>query len=129
VLKALSYNFDAIVRDLQAKNPNITAIAILTLDGQVLYQTNNWNVVQDAPNLIAAWREKAPSIYVQGIKYSTLSATDERLVATNVSGMGHIIMATARYRALLMAYVTPQGDTQGSYVDISRAAAQLGSMF
>jgi len=124
----LSYNFDAIVRDLQAKNPNITAIAILTLDGQVLYQTNNWNVVQDAPNLIAAWREKAPSIYVQGIKYSTLSATDERLVATNVSGMGHIIMATARYRALLMAYVTPQGDTQGSYVDISRAAAQLGSM-
>ena len=129
MLKALSYNFDAIVRDLQAKNPNITAIAILTLDGQVLYQTNNWNVVQDAPNLIAAWREKAPSIYVQGIKYSTLSATDERLVATNVSGMGHIIMATARYRALLMAYVTPQGDTQGSYVDISRAAAQLGSMF
>nr|MDO8090512.1 profilin family protein [Candidatus Sigynarchaeota archaeon] len=128
-MKALSYNFDAIVRDLQAKNPNITAIAILTLDGQVLYQTNNWNVVQDAPNLIAAWREKAPSIYVQGIKYSTLSATDERLVATNVSGMGHIIMATARYRALLMAYVTPQGDTQGSYVDISRAAAQLGSMF
>ena len=128
MLKALSYNFDAIVRDLQAKNPNITAIAILTLDGQVLYQTNNWNVVQDAPNLIAAWREKAPSIYVQGIKYSTLSATDERLVATNVSGMGHIIMATARYRALLMAYVTPQGDTQGSYVDISRAAAQLGSM-
>ncbi|MHA1208125.1 MAG: profilin family protein [Candidatus Freyarchaeota archaeon] len=127
-MKALSYNFDAIVRDLQAKNPNITAIAILTLDGQVLYQTNNWNVVQDAPNLIAAWREKAPSIYVQGIKYSTLSATDERLVATNVSGMGHIIMATARYRALLMAYVTPQGDTQGSYVDISRAAAQLGSM-
>ncbi|MEX2705756.1 MAG: profilin family protein [Candidatus Freyrarchaeum guaymaensis] len=125
----MSYNFDAIVRDLQAKNPNITAIAILTLDGQVLYQTNNWNVVQDAPNLIAAWREKAPSIYVQGIKYSTLSATDERLVATNVSGMGHIIMATARYRALLMAYVTPQGDTQGSYVDISRAAAQLGSMF
>ncbi|MHA1261071.1 MAG: profilin family protein [Candidatus Freyarchaeota archaeon] len=124
----MSYNFDAIVRDLQAKNPNITAIAILTLDGQVLYQTNNWNVVQDAPNLIAAWREKAPSIYVQGIKYSTLSATDERLVATNVSGMGHIIMATARYRALLMAYVTPQGDTQGSYVDISRAAAQLGSM-
>jgi len=124
----LSYNFDAIVRDLQAKNPNITAIAILTLDGQVLYQTNNWNVVQDAPNLIAAWREKAPSIYVQGIKYSTLSATDERLVATNVSGMGHIIMATARYRALLMAYVTPQGDTQGSYVDVSRAAAQLGSM-
>ncbi|MHA1429574.1 MAG: profilin family protein [Candidatus Freyarchaeota archaeon] len=127
-MKALSYNFDAIVRDLQAKNPNITAIAILTLDGQVLYQTNNWNVVQDAPNLIAAWREKAPSIYVQGIKYSTLSATDERLVATNVSGMGHIIMATARYRALLMAYVTPQGDTQGSYVDVSRAAAQLGSM-
>ena len=124
----MSYNFDAIVRDLQAKNPNITAIAILTLDGQVLYQTNNWNVVQDAPNLIAAWREKAPSIYVQGIKYSTLSTTDERLVATNVSGMGHIIMATARYRALLMAYVTPQGDTQGSYVDVSRAAAQLGSM-
>jgi hypothetical protein len=124
----MSSNFDYIVQQLQAKNPNVTAVAILTLDGQVMYQTDNWNVVPDAPNLISAWREKQPSILVQGIKYSTLSATDERLVATNVSGMGHIIMATARYRALLMAYVTPQGDTQGSYVDVSRAAAQLGAM-
>jgi predicted regulator of Ras-like GTPase activity (Roadblock/LC7/MglB family) len=128
VWKALASNFDSVIAQLQAKNPNVTAIAILTLDGQVMYQTNNWNIVTDAPNLIAAWREKQPSIYVQGIKYSTLSSTDERLVATNVSGMGHIIMATARYRALLMAYVTPQGDTQGSYVDVSRAAAQLGAM-
>jgi hypothetical protein len=127
VLKALS-NVDSIIVQLQGKNPNVTAIAILSLDGQVMWQTNNWNVVEDAPNLISAWKEKAPSIFVQGIKYSTLSATDERLVATNVSGMGHIIMATARYRALLMAYVTPQGDTQGSYVDVSRAASQLGAM-
>ncbi|MFB0559919.1 MAG: profilin family protein [Candidatus Lokiarchaeia archaeon] len=124
----MASNFDSVIAQLQAKNPSVTAIAILTLDGQVMYQTNNWNIVADAPNLIAAWREKQPSIYVQGIKYSTLSATDERLVATNVSGMGHIIMATARYRALLMAYVTPEGDTQGSYVDVSRAAAQLGTM-
>lgn len=124
----MASNFDSVIAQLQARNPNVTAIAILTLDGKVMYQTNNWNVVADAPNLISAWREKAPSILVQGIKYSTLSSTDERLVATNVSGMGHIIMATARYRALLMAYVTPQGDTQGSYVDVSRAAAQLGAM-
>lgn len=127
MLKALS-NVDSIIIQLQGKNPNVTAVAIISLEGQVMWQTSNWNVVDDAPNLIAAWRDKAPSILVQGIKYSTLSATDERLVATNISGMGHIIMATARYRALLMAYVTPQGDTQGSYVDVSRAAAQLGAV-
>ncbi|WXG40269.1 MAG: profilin family protein [Candidatus Freyarchaeum deiterrae] len=121
-------NVDSIIIQLQGKNPNVTAVAIISLEGQVMWQTSNWNVVDDAPNLIAAWRDKAPSILVQGIKYSTLSATDERLVATNISGMGHIIMATARYRALLMAYVTPQGDTQGSYVDVSRAAAQLGAV-
>lgn len=91
-------NVDSIIIQLQGKNPNVTAVAIISLEGQVMWQTSNWNVVDDAPNLIAAWRDKAPSILVQGIKYSTLSATDERLVATNISGMGHIIMATARYR-------------------------------
>ncbi len=115
----------AIINELLSSNENITAAAVLTNDGRVIYQTDNWDVTGDAPSLISAWRERAPSISVQGIKYSVLQTTEERLVATNVSGLGHIILATAQYRGLLLAYVTPQGDTGGSYVDVSRAAMKL----
>ncbi len=115
----------AVINELISANENITAVAVLTNDGRVIYQTENWDVRGDAPNLISAWREKAPAISVQGIKYSVLQTTEERLVATNVSGLGHIIMATIRYHGLLLTYVSPQGDTGGSYVDVSRAAMRL----
>jgi len=115
----------AVINELISANENVTAAAVLTNDGRVIYQTENWDVRGDATSLISAWREKAPAISVQGIKYSVLQSTEERLVATNVSGLGHIIMATIQYRGVLLAYVSPQGDTGGSYVDVSRAAMRL----
>ncbi|MEM1657518.1 MAG: hypothetical protein QXK94_00570 [Candidatus Jordarchaeales archaeon] len=115
----------SVINELLSTNENITAAAVITNDGRIIYQTNNWDVSVDAPSLIASWREKAPAISVQGIKYSVLQTTEERLVATNVSGLGHIILATIQRRGFLMVYVTPQGDAGGSYVDVSRAAMKL----
>jgi len=129
--RSLSLSVDqivAIVNELLSSNENITAAAVLTNDGRVIYQTDNWDVTGDVAGLLSAWREKAASISIQGIKYSVLQATEERLIATNVSGLGHIILSTAQYRGILLVYVAPQGDTGGSYVDVSRAAVKLGQV-
>lgn len=114
-----------VINELISANENITAAAVITNDGRMIYQTQNWDVTGDIMGLLSAWREKAPAISVQGIKYSVLQATEERLVATNVSGLGHIILATIQHRGFLLVYVSPQGDAGGSYVDVSRAAMRL----
>jgi hypothetical protein len=114
---------DTVVKNLFGKNKTIGAVAILDYNGRVLYTTQNWRV--DGSRVINSWRRREPSVLVQNVKYSTLQATEERLVATNVYGKGHIVMSTIRGKGMLIAYVLPKGDAQSSYADITRTADQI----
>jgi predicted regulator of Ras-like GTPase activity (Roadblock/LC7/MglB family) len=119
----MSSQIESVVRDLIGVNNTIGAIAVLDNSGRVIYATENWKV--DGSDVINSWRKKDSSVTIQSVKYSTLQTTEERLIATNVSGKGHIVMSTVGDKALLIAYVLPQGDAQGSYADVCRAADQI----
>jgi predicted regulator of Ras-like GTPase activity (Roadblock/LC7/MglB family) len=114
---------DDIFKDLVSANKTIGAAAVLDPSGRVVYTTQNWKI--NGNELIASWRNKAPAVSVQNVKYSTLQATEERLIATNVSGKGHIVMSTVGEKGVLIAYVTAQGDPQVGYADVARAAAMI----
>jgi len=119
----MSSRIESVVRDLFTVNNTIGAIAVLDKDGRVLYATENWKV--NGNEVINSWRNKDPSVTIQNVRYSTLQTTEERLIATNVSGKGHIVMSIVGDKALLIAYVLPKGDAQGSYADVCRAADQI----
>ncbi|MFX0134515.1 MAG: hypothetical protein ACFFDN_12820 [Candidatus Hodarchaeota archaeon] len=70
---------------------------------------------------MSSWRQQQPSIVVQGIKYSTLQCTQERLVATNIMGQGHIVCANFKDQHITIAYVTPDGGAGVAYMDVARA--------
>jgi predicted regulator of Ras-like GTPase activity (Roadblock/LC7/MglB family) len=120
---AVGGQIDDVVKDLVSVNTTIGAIAVLDSNGNVVYATQNWKV--NGTELIAMWRNKAPAVSVQNVKYSTLQATEERLIATNVAGKGHIVMSTVGEKGVLIAYVTAQGDPGVSYADVARAAAAI----
>jgi hypothetical protein len=122
----MSSRIEGVVRNLFTENNTIGAIAVLDKNGRVLYATENWKV--NGNELINSWRNKDPSVTIQNVRYSTLQTTEERLIATNVSGKGHIVMSTVGDKALLIAYILPQGDAQGSYADVCRAADQIRSV-
>jgi hypothetical protein len=121
----MSSQIESVVRGLFTVNDKIGAIAVLDNRGKVIYTTENWKV--NGSEVINSWRKKDASVTIQNVKYSTLQTTEERLIATNVSGKGHIVMSTVGDKALLIAYVLPQGDAQGSYADVCRAADQIRS--
>jgi hypothetical protein len=116
-------SFDEIFKNLISGNNTIGAMAVLDNSGKVVYATQNWKV--NGGELINSWRNKDPSVSIQSVKYSTLSVTEERLIATNVGGKGHIVMSTIGDKGIVIAYVTPQGDPGGSYADICRAADMI----
>ncbi|WXG43307.1 MAG: hypothetical protein WED04_04580 [Promethearchaeati archaeon SRVP18_Atabeyarchaeia-1] len=118
---------DDVVKDLVSVNNTIGAIAVIDSNGRVVYATQNWKV--DGAELINSWRNKAPSVSVQSVRYSTLQATEERLIAKNVAGKGHIVMSTVGEKGVLIAYVTAQGDPQVGYADVARAAASIRDAF
>jgi hypothetical protein len=119
-------SLDDVFKSLTAANNTIGAMAVLDNSGNVVYATQNWKV--NGGDLINSWRNKDPAVSIQSVKYSTLSVTEERLIATNVGGKGHIVMSTVGDKGIVIAYVTPQGDPGGSYADICRAADMIRSI-
>ncbi|MHA1144596.1 MAG: hypothetical protein ACTSRW_07660 [Candidatus Helarchaeota archaeon] len=109
------------IRGLMDKNNSVTAVTITNGQGEVIFQTSNWDITSDIILLLNSWRQQAPSITVQGIKYSILQCTPERLVGTNVMGMGHIVATNNRDQQIMIAYVTPEGGAGVAYMDVARA--------
>jgi len=117
-------NIDYFVRDLMNLNPTIMAITYMNENGNIIYQTSNWDISPDTIGVLNSWRQQAPSIVVQGVKYSVLQCTPERLVSTNILGQGHIVAASERSRVLLV-YITPDGGAGPAYMDVARVLNQI----
>ncbi|MHA1409092.1 MAG: profilin family protein [Candidatus Odinarchaeia archaeon] len=110
-------------KNLMTNNNTITATAVISLDGSILYQTQNWTV--DGGSIINSFKNKEPSLNIQGIKYSTLDVNEDRLIATNVAGQGHIVAAAVGTKALLVAYVNSSGDPRSAYIEVDKTAREL----
>ncbi len=115
---------DYIIRELINSNNTITAATLLTPEGNIVFQTSNWDISSDIIGVLNSWRQQSPSVIVQGIKYSTLQCTPERLVSTNILGQGHIVASSERNK-ILLAYVTPDGGAGVAYMDVARALSQI----
>ncbi|MHA1785581.1 MAG: hypothetical protein ACTSX4_03695 [Candidatus Helarchaeota archaeon] len=120
----MSY-FEEAINKLFEVNKTITAVTVMDGSGNVLYQTSNWDITADIISTLNAWRKQEHSIIIQGIKYSILQCTKERLVATNVMGQGHIVSANAKDQYITLAYVTPDGGAGVAYMDVARVNDEL----
>ncbi len=105
---------------------DIGATAVISLTGQVVYQSSNWNV--DPAHIINVYKNKEPTVIVQGVRYSVIDVNEDRLIATNVGGQGHIVGAVVGGKALLIGYVSPNGDARASYIQIDKIARQMSKI-
>ncbi len=126
-MEKVAAEYESAVKRLLAANNTVTAVTIVDGAGGVLYQTNNWDITSDIITILSSWRQQQPSIVVQGIKYSTLQCTQERLVATNIMGQGHIVCANFKDQYITIAYVTPDGGAGVAYMDVARANDSIGT--
>lgn len=126
-MEKVAADYESAVKRLLAANNTVTAVSIVDGAGSVLYQTNNWDITSDIITILSSWRQQQPSIVVQGIKYSTLQCTQERLVATNIMGQGHIVCANFKDQYITIAYVTPDGGAGVAYMDVARANDSIGT--
>ncbi|MHA2314603.1 MAG: hypothetical protein ACXACF_04880 [Candidatus Hermodarchaeia archaeon] len=84
----MSDNIQAWVNYMQQVDSTIMAVSVIRSDGTVMFTTPNWTIT--GAEILSAVQSKPPSITIQGVKYSTIQATDHHLVATNVRGQQRI---------------------------------------
>ena len=115
------------VSHLMQKDPSIIAAVLVEGKGNILFQTDNWDVTPDLNRVLSSWRgQNAQFIKISGVKYSMLQCTSERMAATSIKGEGSIVAAKDEEHALI-AYVSPDGDMRGAMMDTARAVGDMSS--
>jgi len=108
---------EAIIDDLLNEEQNIFGVAIVSKDGRLITQTENWNIAGDLDLINELLNQKLElgekgisRITIQGIKYMIVENTEERKIGTNITGKGHIIICPVPIggTGALVCYINPQ---------------------
>ena len=111
---------DAYTMAYNSSGNMVQAFGVITEGGQVLWQSNNWDLSADASGLISAVKSRSPAVTQNNVR-----STPESLVARNVQGNGILILAKIEGDKWVVAWSAPDAQPDGVYVDVDRAAKAL----
>jgi len=114
--------------------PEILYLALIDFRGSILYQTTKeselWDISKDTLKLVQNWQSQAPSVFLgDNLKYATIKATPEMLIATNIKGFGHIVSITINESLFILTKISKEGDALLISDDIAIVAKQINQMF
>ena len=123
-----------LIDELLNEEQNIFGIAINDKGGNLVTQTENWDVsadldvinelIQTNPEL----GEKGISaINLQGVKYMIVENTEERKIGTNIQGKGHVIVWPVPVGGTggRVCYINPQAGPRDALLTVQSYAQKL----
>ena len=127
-------SIENIIDDLLNEEQNIFGVAIISKDGELITQTENWDLSNDLELINELIQTKLElgekgitSIVIQGIKYMIVENTEERKIGTNITGKGHVIIAPIPIggTGALICYINPQVGPRDALFTIQNYALKL----
>ena len=125
---------ESIIDELLNEEQNIFGVAIISRNGSLLTQTDNWDVsadlgiINDLLNTKLELGQKGmTSITIQGLKYMIVENTEERKIGTNLTGKGHIIICPIPIggTGALITYINPRVGPRDALFAVQEYAKRL----
>jgi predicted regulator of Ras-like GTPase activity (Roadblock/LC7/MglB family) len=125
---------EGIIDDLLNEEENVFGVAIISKDGRLITQTENWNVENDLSLINELLNQKLElgekgitSITIQGIKFMIVENTEERKIGTNITGKGHVILCPIPIggTGALITYINPRVGPRDTLFSIQEYAKKL----
>ena len=109
---------------LFANNPKIHAFAV-TKDGAVIWQTDNWNLVEEIEGILNAADKDQANVTTGGVTYKRVSSSDDSYVATADDNKGHLILVLIDEHSWAIAFAAPSAVPELTIIDIRKTAIKL----
>ena len=109
---------------LFANNPKIHAFAV-TKDGAVIWQTDNWNLVEEIDGILNAADKDQTNVTTGGVTYKRVSSSDDSYVATADDNKGHLILVLIDEHSWAIAFAAPSAVPELTIIDIRKTAIKL----
>ncbi|MFW9829749.1 MAG: profilin family protein [Candidatus Thorarchaeota archaeon] len=128
---------ESIIDDLLNEEQNVFGVAIISKNGNLITQTENWNITDDIGSINELLNQKLElgekgisSIIIQGIKYMIVENTEERKIGTNIAGKGHIIICPVPIggSGALVCYINPQVGPRDALFTVQDYALKLNNL-
>lgn len=87
---------------------NIAAVAIVSDSGNLVIQTENWDLTNQTSTILNVIKGEQ-SFVLSNVNYTVVESTNEGIVGTSESGMGHILIVPFQ-GGVLVSYALPQAD-------------------
>ena len=133
-------SIENIIDELLDVEQNVYGVAIIGKDGTLLTQTENWDISgdlikEDGLNVLLQAKlelgqKGMTSIVIQGVKYMIVENTEERKIATNITGKGHVIICPIPIggAGALVCYINPQVGPRDALFTVQDYAKKLSTI-
>ena len=108
---------------LFANNPKIHAFAVAK-EGAVIWQTDNWNLVDDIENILKAADKDEKNLTTGGVTYKRVVSTDDSYIASS-DDKGHLILVLIDEHSWAIAFAAPTAVPELAIIDIRKTVIQL----
>jgi predicted regulator of Ras-like GTPase activity (Roadblock/LC7/MglB family) len=128
---------ESLIDDLLDEEQNVYGVAVISQDGNLVTQTENWDISGNLDKFNELLQTKLDlgekgmsSIEVQGIKYMIVENTEERKIGTNIKGKGHIIVCPIPIggEGALVCYINPQVGPRDALFTVQEYARKMESI-
>ncbi|TFG01946.1 MAG: hypothetical protein EU539_13535 [Promethearchaeota archaeon] len=136
----MSLEIEQIIDELLNIEQNIFGVAIIDTQGSLVTQTDNWNIGEDInkegginellSTKLELGEKGMTSIIIQNVKYMIVENTEERKIATNITGKGHIIICPIPVggNGALICYINPQVGPRDALFNVQEYARKLDKL-
>jgi len=128
---------ESLIDQLLNEETLIAAIAIIGKDGNLITQTENWDVSSDLSLINELVRDNpelgqrgVTNITIQGVRYMVVENTEERKIGTNIKGQGHLIVCPIPIggTGALVCYIVPEAGPRDALLNVQEYAQKLISL-
>ena len=109
---------------LYTNNPAIQYFGVCK-GTDVIWQTNNWNLVKDVEKIVSASKTAATSLTIDKITYHRVSSSEVEYIGTSDKNKGHIILCRIENDSWVVARVENSSVAELSKIDVARTAINL----
>ena len=109
---------------LYENNPKIQAFAV-TKGDEIIWQTENWNLLEDIKTLLDAPKKEANRITVGGVKYKRITSSQDFFIASSGEHQGHLLMARIDEKSWAIAWTEESSIPELALIDLSKTAIHL----
>jgi hypothetical protein len=94
-------------------------------EGAVIWQTDNWNLVDEIDGILKAADKDASKLTTGGVTYHRVFSSNDAYIATADDAKGHLILVLIDEDSWAIAFAAPSAVPELTLIDIKKTAIQL----